>query len=45
VSGKLILGLGLITTFATAAVAQVTPQRLLNAGQEPQNWLMYSGDY
>ena len=44
-SGKLILGLGLLTAFAAAAVAQVTPQRLLNAGQEPQNWLMYSGDY
>jgi len=27
------------------ASAQVTAQRLLNAGQEPQNWLMYSGDY
>jgi alcohol dehydrogenase (cytochrome c) len=23
----------------------VTPQRLLDAGKEPQNWLMYSGDY
>ncbi len=30
---------------AQLANAQVTPQRLLNAGQEPQNWLMYSGDY
>jgi len=45
VKGKLIFGLSLITVIATAAVAQVTPQRLLNAGQEPQNWLMYSGDY
>src|SRR5258708_14209358 len=27
------------------AMAQVTSQRLLNAGQEPQNWMMYSGDY
>ncbi len=25
--------------------AQVTPQRLLDSGKEPQNWLMYSGDY
>ena len=25
--------------------AQVTPQRLLNASQEPQNWLTYSGNY
>jgi alcohol dehydrogenase (cytochrome c) len=45
VKGKLILGSSLITVLATASVAQVTPQRLLNAGQEPQNWLMYSGDY
>ena len=27
------------------AQAQVTPQRLLDAAKEPQNWLMYSGDY
>jgi alcohol dehydrogenase (cytochrome c) len=25
--------------------AQVTPQRLLESAKEPQNWLMYSGDY
>jgi alcohol dehydrogenase (cytochrome c) len=25
--------------------AQVTPQRLLDSASEPQNWLMYSGDY
>jgi alcohol dehydrogenase (cytochrome c) len=25
--------------------AQVTAQRLLNSANEPQNWLMYSGDY
>jgi alcohol dehydrogenase (cytochrome c) len=25
--------------------AQVTPERLLNSAKEPQNWLMYSGDY
>ena len=43
--GKLILGFSLISVLATAVVAQVTPQRLLNAEQEPQNWLMYSGDY
>ena len=24
---------------------QVTPERLLNSVKEPQNWLMYSGDY
>jgi len=27
------------------AQGQVTPERLLNAAKEPQNWLMYSGDY
>lgn len=30
---------------ATSANAQVTPQRLLDSSKEPQNWLMYSGDY
>jgi alcohol dehydrogenase (cytochrome c) len=45
VKGKLTVGLSLLTIFAAAAGAQVTSQRLLNAGQEPQNWLMYSGDY
>jgi alcohol dehydrogenase (cytochrome c) len=30
---------------AAALSAQVTSERLLNARQEPQNWLTYSGDY
>src|SRR5580700_10132083 len=30
---------------ASSAHAQVTPQRLLDTAKEPQNWLMYSGDY
>src|SRR5437762_13862595 len=30
---------------ASNAGAQVTPQRLLDSRKEPQNWLMYSGDY
>ena len=30
---------------ASVACAQVTPQRLLESAKEPQNWLMYSGDY
>jgi alcohol dehydrogenase (cytochrome c) len=30
---------------ASALLAQVTPQRLLDSDKEPQNWLMYSGDY
>jgi alcohol dehydrogenase (cytochrome c) len=28
-----------------SAQAQVSPQRLLDSAKEPQNWLMYSGDY
>ena len=30
---------------ATIAYAQVTFERLVNSGREPQNWLTYSGDY
>jgi alcohol dehydrogenase (cytochrome c) len=30
---------------AAAAYAQVTFERLVNSGKEPQNWLTYSGDY
>jgi alcohol dehydrogenase (cytochrome c) len=30
---------------APGARAQVTTQRLLDSAKEPQNWLMYSGDY
>ena len=30
---------------AGSAHAQVTFDRLLNSGQEPQNWMTYSGDY
>jgi alcohol dehydrogenase (cytochrome c) len=30
---------------ATLMYGQVTPERLLNSAKEPQNWLMYSGDY
>ena len=30
---------------AAPVAAQVTADRLLNASKEPQNWLMYSGDY
>jgi glucose dehydrogenase len=35
----------LMALFAPATSAQVTPQRLVDSGKEPQNWLMYSGDY
>src|SRR5215475_8355855 len=31
--------------FGDAAGAQVTAERLQNSSKEPQNWLMYSGDY
>jgi alcohol dehydrogenase (cytochrome c) len=31
--------------FCSLARAQVTFERLLNSGKEPQNWLTYSGDY
>ena len=30
---------------AATLPAQITPERLLNAAKEPQNWLMYSGTY
>jgi alcohol dehydrogenase (cytochrome c) len=40
-AGRLVLICGL----ASAASAQVTPERLVHAAKEPQNWLMYSGDY
>jgi len=42
---KLTAGISLALIFSSIAAAQVTTQRLLNAGQEPQNWMMYSGDY
>jgi alcohol dehydrogenase (cytochrome c) len=31
--------------FVDGARAQVTAQRLVDSAKEPQNWLMYSGDY
>ncbi|MDQ1389545.1 MAG: hypothetical protein QOF56_2999 [Acidobacteriaceae bacterium] len=40
----LILALG-CGAFAGPVQAQVTFERLLNSGKEPQNWLTYSGDY
>jgi alcohol dehydrogenase (cytochrome c) len=38
----------ILLAFCLAGVSargQVTPQRLLDSAKEPQNWLMYSGDY
>jgi alcohol dehydrogenase (cytochrome c) len=37
--------LGVAILSSSSAFAQVTPQRLLDSSKEPQNWLMYSGDY
>ncbi|MGE0404859.1 MAG: pyrroloquinoline quinone-dependent dehydrogenase [Candidatus Korobacteraceae bacterium] len=34
-----------LSVLAGSALAQVTPQRILNADQEPHNWLTYSGGY
>ena len=31
--------------FAAGVCGQVLPQRLLQSGSEPQNWLSYSGSY
>jgi alcohol dehydrogenase (cytochrome c) len=36
------LACGLLTS---TAQGQVTFDRLLNSGKEPQNWMTYSGDY
>jgi len=46
----LLFGLGsgfvlLTCLLVPSSFAQVTGERLLNADKEPQNWLMYSGDY
>ena len=35
----------LLAAVSVGLGAQVTPDRLLRAGNEPQNWLTYSGDY
>jgi len=35
----------LLASIQLSAVAQVTPERLLNAEDEPENWLLYGGDY
>ena len=40
-----IKALGLLAVSIAALNAQVTPERLLNAVKEPQNWMTYSGEY
>ena len=41
----LLVGFLLGGLAASTASAQVTTQRMLDSAKEPQNWLMYSGDY
>ncbi len=46
--GKFVMAALLVLCFCNArslSHAQVTPDRLVNAAKEPQNWMMYSGDY
>ena len=43
--GATFVLLAIVTWVAPSGRAQVTPQRLLDSAKEPQNWLMYSGDY
>jgi alcohol dehydrogenase (cytochrome c) len=40
-----VLLLSMAFLFVAPVRSQVTPQRLLDSGKEPQNWLTYSGDY
>src|SRR5258708_26350220 len=40
-----VLAVAVLNLLAPQASAQVTSERLLNSSKEPQNWLMYSGDY
>jgi len=42
--GPLTICLACVVLTSTAS-SQVTFERLLNSGKEPQNWLTYSGDY
>ncbi len=41
----LILSAVLLFSLRSLAQSPVPPERLLNAAKEPQNWLMYGGDY
>ncbi|HZR48846.1 MAG TPA: PQQ-dependent dehydrogenase, methanol/ethanol family [Streptosporangiaceae bacterium] len=40
-----VLGSVAFCLLASSSLAQVTSDRLLNSSKEPQNWLLYSGDY
>ncbi len=39
------LAAAMLLPYAGRAQAQVTAERLVNSAKEPQNWLMYSGNY
>jgi len=41
----MLFALTICVALATTINGQVTSQRLLESAKEPQNWLMYSGDY
>jgi alcohol dehydrogenase (cytochrome c) len=40
-----VVAVTVLSFVAPLSSAQVTAERLLNSSKEPQNWLMYSGDY
>jgi alcohol dehydrogenase (cytochrome c) len=40
-----VYAIAALSLLAVQSSAQVTAQRLLDSRKEPQNWLMYSGDY
>src|SRR4051812_16470523 len=42
---RTLMSLGLMAFVAPAVAADVTPERLLNTANEPQNWLMVHRDY
>jgi alcohol dehydrogenase (cytochrome c) len=42
---RTIIGWAVLTLLSVGGRAQVTAKRLVETGKEPQNWLMYSGDY
>ena len=45
VSARLLATSLMVALFSSHAFAQVTFERLMNSGKEPQNWMTYSGDY
>ena len=44
-TGRLLLTFAIVSLLPGGASAQVTFERLLNADEEPHNWLTYSGTY